>query len=359
MTLPYEVEEKVKAVVDMDRRESEFSFCHESKEGKVYISITDGTSLVNLEDLNKSLQYTVKPIDPYKSLWVGLMDCDLFMMYAEELIQSKEVLVATTLAQGLFKIKELLVQLLTSQLITYDQITIGGNLQLEKVEKHLNKDFERICRAVDREANRSVSTLRGIQSMIELLRAIPRARAVVNCCKQLSLKGCLKDQSFIDLSKIQEELASEDKVNLSSVTAKLATEQMEIIRRTLHFDQMDTLDLFPLFQRVIDARTFYNFVQEQFFSGSHSLSSAVDSFRTWHQIISTQLQNEPFEEQVLHEMSHAFTCIVPFMDKRQSFQELLAKVLQVDPSNRFLELQTVTDNMHLIKRWSVQAEVRY
>lgn len=365
MTLPQE--DVIKAIVITDEAQRDdiththLLFSKESNEGKVYLSVKATTSLNQLRDLNESLQSTVKPIDPYRSLWVGLKDCNLFMKYFEIFIDSKVLCGPNQfkqLASCFSKIKNLLNQLLTSELITHDQITIEGRVDIKRVYKYLNEDFERIYNAVAYEEEQSTSSLCGVKSMINLREALPTVGIVLKVCDELHLTGCTEDPKFIYLKDIYSSNVIEEEISMSSLSVKAATEYMKVVEDYLHYNEMLKLKLSPLFQCVLNARTFCDFIQDQFFSGNHTVESATDSFRTWHQIISTQIQNEDFEEQVLREISHAFACIIPFIDKRQSFDTLITKVLLVDPSNNFLELQTMTENMHIIKRWSVQAEVR-
>lgn len=335
-----------------------------TQNGETFLILRSETKLNELVELAQSLQEFFEPIEPYKKILVGLHKCDVFINYVENIPSDSEKTTTEStaaikhLAFCLKETQHILSRLLTSKKITYDQITIGGKLKLENVQGDLDHEFDRINSLIECGGSKSISSLSGIKAMLSLFQARPNVIIVVQACRDRCMKGCLKDSSFKELESICDTIrTAQGKANL---TAETAIEYMMKIKTILRYEKMQPF--FSLFQKVTTSSTFHDFVYEQFFKNNESVENhhpcdPVESFHTWHQIISTQLQNEDFGEHVLRELSHAFNCIVPFMDKEQNFQELLDRVVKQNPSNNFLELQTVSDNMHHIKRWSIQAEV--
>ena len=311
------------------------------------------TKLNHLKELTELLQSFLRPIVQYRNLWVGLHDCDIFRKYVEKMRhRSTYGRPIERLGSCLSATHQLLSQVLSSQKVTYDEITVGEQIQLEEVQGNLKVEFNKINNLINCGGSKNQS-LDGITAMVTLFQAKRHIDGVITACKILSMNGCLRDSAFQYIEMINDRIATND--GKRSLTSEQAIEYMKKIRTNLQYDVM--LEFFPLFQRVVNSGPFHDFVKEQFFCSNRCISEAVDSFHTWHQIISTQLQNEDFGEHVLRELSHAFACIVPFMDKEQTLPDLLTKVLVLNPSSNFLELQTVSANMHHIQRWSTQAEV--
>ena len=316
-------------------------------------------NLKQLKKLENLLKDFLKPIDPFKKLWIGLHDCDIYRKYIEKSFDKIHVQGSPIerLALCLKKTNELLLQLLSSQQITYDQITIGESLKLEEVEGDLEEEFDRINELMKCESSKGASSISGIKAMMSLFQAKPNVELALKACEVLEMTGCLADAAFAKLRSVCSKISTEEgKANL---TAEKAIEYMNEIKSKLRYEELLKLDIFLLLEKITSSTAFYDFVKDQFFCRDRSISDAVQSFHTWYQVISTQLQDEDFGENVLRELSHAFTCIIPFMEKEQTLDQLLNELLKLNPSNKFLELQTVSANMHHILRWSVQAEVCY
>lgn len=365
VSVPNEIQLKIRALLvlgeisenDAVVLHADFSLAHRCiEETDVTIHLRSEKHLKELKQLASLLQIFLQPIECYKDLWIGLSDCPVFLKYVESIAMEEgfEGTPIHQLADCLNRTKNLLSHILTSEEVTYYQITVDENLKLEDLEGNLAQDFDKINSVIVGERIEQ-SSLQGVKAMASLFQAKPLICSVITACNNLDMTGCTNDESFQVLLNLYDCMNTRDgKANL---TAMKANEFMEFVRITLHYDQI--LNYLTLFQGVANAETFHKFVQEEFCSSDRNISAAVESFQGWHQVISTQLQNEEFGEELLQQLSHAFNCIVPFLDKEQTLEQLLSKVLLLDPHSNFLELGNVSDNMHHIKRWSNQAEVCY
>lgn len=311
--------------------------------------------LSDLESLFRAIQEYLEPIMPFKNLWVGLWNCEVFIEYHGAIaLQYEHISDPLLRLQSTFReTRELLLRLLSSITITYGEITVNDHLNLEKLQGDVGRDFETIKCLIDYDEESSSECLVGIKAMVSLFQAKPIIKKIYDACQQLQITGCLEDKSLKTLKKIHDELNTEE--GKRNLTAEQALNDISVVNHSLQLEELK--NHVALFEEVSKCSNFHRFVEEQFFFGERSLSAAEDSFRAWHQIISTQLQNLEYEEEVLRELSRAFSCIVPFMDKNQNLDDLISKVLKLNTSNSFLELQTVSSNMHHIQRWSSQAEV--
>ena len=167
------------------------------------------------------------------------------------------------------------------------------------------------------------------------------------CC----LKQCQEDPDFREVSKWAEALQKEEeREDLTSATTKTMWEnvhniffprQNAILKRSEHFS------------KIADSVDFYHFLEEKQFTGR----KGEVLFRQQFELVTAQLQHEEYNEIVLNHLFAAFKFISPFTDSGQSFSSLLKAVSSLDTTEGLTQLDTVKNNMHLIRLWFSRAEV--
>jgi hypothetical protein len=258
-------------------------------------------------------------------------------------------------ASALKKSKELLIKIIRSdQSATYEELIINGPLpnheELIKELRALNTLIN--LRVSEDDVDENVKNLINMFSLFDYHKYISWLIEVVS---DFDLQVCLDDDMTIELKGILEECSDSKRCCL---TSKVASGYLIALKSALMLN--DSTEHMKLFHEIKKYRAldFYKFITDLFFpTGLKDTTQGVNSFRAWYEIISNQLQNVEYEQQVLHQLSLAFEHILPFVDKSKNLQQLMSAVVQLDSSNGFQEIGTVATNMHHIERWSSQAEV--
>ena len=340
------------------------------------MQLTTSTSLKELTMLTSDLMQFLKPIKPYLIMLVGLCDNEIFRKYLQ--LQREEQTLAVSFAahgnnemnllrfqSSLKQTVVLLANLIEGSDITYKQITAEGKLNFEKL--NIKREFTDIGYFLpDRQSEKG---LLGIRSMMELFQFAHHINRIHGVLKQYHLQNCLQDKDMKYLLAIELELTDQkSRENLKPVGA---INRLETVLKKLCLRDTSDTDFLQLFTEVGDCTEFYAFVQEQFFgvyrehqqleastrTDTVSEEAALTTFQQLYEIITWQLQHEDYNEQVLNHLKVAFRYILPFINREQDFHTLMTKVVHLDASSEFKELQTVNDNINLIRLWFSRAEV--
>ena len=129
---------------------------------------------------------------------------------------------------------------------------------------------------------------------------------------------------------------------------------MSFIKTSLCLEGVSEYSCLKIFPAVANSAAFYQFIQEKQFAGEkgHAL------FHQQYQLITAQLQHEEYDDNVLNQLKAAFVFMAPFMDREQSFNKLMTLVTQLDTSHGLKQLETVNENITLVRLWFSRAEVR-
>ena len=194
----------------------------------------------------------------------------------------------------------------------------------------------------------SCKGLAGVRSMLELFQYIHHIKTIHSVCEQYQLQGCLEDVELDELCTLVENLSSEE--SRARLTPLEASPKMKRVRDILCQASPSSLELFTA---VGDSNAFYQFVREKQFVGEKG--QAV--FQQQYQLITAQLQHEEYNETVLNHLYAAFKIIELFMDRDQSFHQLMSQVTRLDVNNGLKQLKTVNTNITLIQLWFSRTEV--
>ena len=167
------------------------------------------------------------------------------------------------------------------------------------------------------------------------------------CC----LKQCQEDPDFREVSKWAQVLHKEDeREDLTTATTKTMWENVH----NIFFPRQDAiLKRSEHFLKIADCVDFYHFLEEKQFTGR----KGEVLFRQQFELVTAQLQHEEYNETVLNHLFAAFKFISPFTDSGQSFSSLMKTVTSLDTTKGLTQLDTVKNNMHLIRLWFSRAEV--
>ena len=314
--------------------------------------------LQNLSDKLENVKRFLEPIVPKVKLWIKLVVTEIFRRYLHVLFQQTtaesdaEDAQVKRLGVALNKTVNLLQKLFNGSNITYREISADGAISVEQLNCDVDKEFDIIADALQVNMFEKAENLNGLKSMAALLMLKPILLRLCDVCTQYEMSGCLDDLKLKELNCIAEEVGSE-------LTSHDAISKMDKVK--VYLKHPSTTRHLILFERVADSGEFYNFVHRHFFDQEDDFEvlqiQAKVTFGQMIEMITHQLQQEDYEEQVVHHLEPAFRYILPFLDRKQDFHSLLEKIVELDPSTQFVELRTVSENMYLIQRWFRQAEV--
>ena len=184
------------------------------------------------------------------------------------------------------------------------------------------------------------------------LRQLPHYVEMIECvCKQYHLEQCQEDQDFKKVSKwamvLQEQ---EEREKLVSADAK---DMWENVHKIFCLQKDASLKSLDLFSKIADSVDFYHFLEEKQFTGT----KGEVFFRQQFELVTAQLQHDEYTDTVLNHLFAAFKFISPFTDSGQSFSSLMKAVTSLDTTEGLTQLDTVKNNMHLIRLWFSRAEV--
>lgn len=196
----------------------------------------------------------------------------------------------------------------------------------------------------------------GMKSILQLIQFAENIDNIRGVCEQYQITGCLNDKGMKRLLEIHGILVSEEeRMELNAIRSK---QYLEEIRRILDLPERNwhALSIFAVAKDSID---FYQFLKEKHFRGT----AGTNFFMQQYTLITSHLQHDEYNEQVLNHLQVAFHYISPFLDTEQSLQKLVNEVYRScgqaaeGGSTDFVQLHTVNKNINLVRLWFSRAEV--
>ena len=130
---------------------------------------------------------------------------------------------------------------------------------------------------------------------------------------------------------------------------------MNFIKASLCLEGLADYSCLKVFSAVANGAAFYQFIQEKQFVGEKGQAL----FHQQYQLITAQLQQEEYDDTVLNQLKAAFVFMTPFMDHEKSLKKLMTQVTQLDTSHGDIQLETVNENISLVRLWFSHAEVSH
>ena len=332
------------------------------KEENMCLKLPDLT-LCQLLKFYTELESFFKPIKQNTALWLLTRQYHLLDIYVEAFLEADKCKSATpieTLSAALEKTKTLLSRVVKGEDLTYGDYTVCEILQPSVLSGNVFQELMQINKLIDLyqqgdgvEIHANISKVTNMLTLF-LFKAYGHISTVIEVCELYEMQGCLSDVMTKELKEILNMCLHSDRRR--QISPEMAGTYLKLIQEAFLLD-----DLSPhmkLFDEVKHCKIFYKFIVDLFFSNDQDMKKGqLHSFNQWHAIISNQLQNVEFEEQILHHLKKAFDYILPFVNKKQTLRELMYSIKELDTTTEFEELKTVNSNMHLIERWSSLAEV--
>ena len=128
---------------------------------------------------------------------------------------------------------------------------------------------------------------------------------------------------------------------------------MNFIKASLCLEEVADYSCLKVFPAVANGAAFCKFIQEKQFVGKEGRALF------WQHLIAAQLQQEEYDYTILNQLKGAFVFMTPFMDRDQSLKELMTQVTQLDTSHSDIQLETVNENISLVRQWFSCAEVSH
>jgi hypothetical protein len=323
-------------------------------------TITIHLTLEEYLRLLRDIKAFLNPLKEHKALWIHVNQFSVLSQYVNSYFQEhlSHQIPMDAFASALSESIALLIRIIRNdQSLTHMELTFNGSLPNPLKSKELMaKEFRALNALIQLKVNEDDfdENITILEDMFSLLLNYHQFISVlIEVVSNFDLQGCLDDTKLVELKTILEDCGDSKR---HYMTLEVASGYVKALRSTLMLDKSEKH--MALFNEVSTCRVFHKFITDQFFpTGLEDVNQGANSFRAWYEIISNQLQNVEFEQQVLHHLSLAFEYILPFVDKRKNLEQLMSAVIQLNSVSDFQELRTVASNMHHIERWSSQAEV--
>ena len=278
-----------------------------------------------------------------------LMPAVLFDRSDSSIVRDKGGVSIDTLQKALQNVKKLLISVIKGT-ATYSDIIANGALPLKSL--NVETEFGILARFEFLEMkHEQCKGLEGVRCMLELFQFTHHINKINSVCHQYGLTKCLEDGTLKHLMVIVEELKSEK--SRDSLMLIKAIEKMGIVKKALCLGERTNYSCLDLFPAIADSAAFYQLVRDKQFMGARGQIM----FQEQYQLITAQLQHEEYDENVLNHLRAAFELIAPFTEHDISFPELMSKVVRFETTHGLKQLETVNENITLIRLWFSRAEV--
>ena len=333
------------------------SLCVRQKEDNKCLSTPPNFTLSQCLKLSNDIESSMMPLQPNIVLWRYTLRCQLLSNYVGAFLKqhkSSEEPKITHLASALNDAKIFFSKVLRANTrFTWENYSVDRLLKLDEFVSRRVMTYQLYeisqligvqlsAEQISRNTKRFIDMLIFFQNYVHI-------SAVIEVFEVYKMQGCLSDAITTELRRIN------DKCEEEGCNPEIAEQYSTIIEDA--FQLNNSRNHMMLFKEIKGCKNFYLFLEDQFFSDDEDMKIGETSFRSWYEIISNQLQNIEFEQQILHHLSTAFDLMMPFFDKKQTVKELISRVKKFNTTSEFKELRTVSTNMHHIERWSSQAEV--
>ena len=235
---------------------------------------------------------------------------------------------------------------------TYSEITLEESLEF--IDRDIELEFGPLKQfaEVSMKPIANQNCLNGVKDLLDLQDIAKKILTISKVCDVYELQGCTNDKDFVTILGIARNM--QDKEYKMNITLHDASSKLHLVRGKLRVSSLGNKEFLDLFSVVQHSIPFYHFAMEKGFGKGEKV------FRQQYTLVSAQLQHEEYDYTVLGNLAGAFKFIEPFFDKQQSFGELMDKLCMLtNVTNGIQQLQTVNDNIELIKIWFQKAEVSF
>ena len=363
MKLPYDIDNRLKKMILPNcSPECVDSMCKgENDEVNMCYKISPDFKLDDCMKFYYELIDFLEPLQQHKVLWFSIKKYPLLSKYVMAFLKKNRPSESPikSLSTALTNTKKLICKIFEgSPRLTWGDYTID-ELELDELGSHAYivgelKKINATTELYDSHDQVGISTnIERYIDMLVLIRTYVHISNVIEVCQQYDMKGCLDDKVTAELKKISG--VCETRSSRHELSPETAGKYLRTIFDSFLLE--DSSDHMIIFDKMKKCKNFHTFIMVQFFANDQDESTGANSFHTWYDIISNQLQNLEFEREILNHLFSAFEYILPFVNKSRTLKELMSEIKKLNADTEFKELQTVSGNMHHIENWSSRAEV--
>ena len=240
-------------------------------------------------------------------------------------------------------VKDLILRLLNGK-AKYQDVIIDGAFKFESLS--IDKEFFILSRFSEIMVTSSES-LQEVRSMLELFQFSHYVQTICNVCEQCGLENCLESHSLKELMKIVKE------ESLIELTPHEATKKVYFIKNLLCLKGQCNYSCLNLFSTFSKSIAFYRFLKDKQFVSPQGQTAFYEQY----QLITAQLQHEEYDENLLNHLRISYEVVSPLIEKDITFPDLMNKVVHLDATSDFRYLETVNENINIIRLWFSRIEV--
>ena len=240
-------------------------------------------------------------------------------------------------------VKDLMLRLLNGK-AKYQDVIIDGAFKFESLS--IDKEFFILSRFSEIMVTSSES-LQEVRSILELFQFSHYVQTICNVCEQCGLENCLESHSLKELMKIVKE------GSLIELTPHEATKKVYFIKNLLCLKGQCNYSCLNLFSTFSKSIAFYRFLKDKQFVSPQGQTAFYEQY----QLITAQLQHEEYDENLLNHLRISYEVVSPLIEKDITFPDLMNKVVHLDATSDFRYLETVNENINIIRLWFSRIEV--
>lgn len=343
------------------------------------VELEDSTKLAMLTQLESEIQQFLSPLDGFLECLVffHLYECNLFFQYIhfyftkfeEEQalsprmresfspvsVSNLDMSASKTVSAGIahaVRMAVLLIDKLMDGSATYFEITLDESLEFSDRDIEVEFGPLKVFAETSGKPNVKPTCLNGVKDLLELQHIAKKILTISEVCELYELVECMRDKDFVSVLHLA--CSMQDRLYRMNITLQTASSTLRLVKEKLCVSPSGNKKFLNLFSVVQHSIPFHRFAMEKGFGGGDQV------FREQYRLVSAQLQHEEYDHTVLSNLAGAFKFIEPFLDKHQNFGELMEKVsMLTNVSNGIQQLETVNNNIELIKIWFQKADVSF
>ncbi len=348
---PNEKPAKFELLVNQPSPSTSGNFHPHNQEIRLWLS--KKLSLTLLHSIVDKLNALIAPILEHVDFMVYFelhpnMFVSIYLQQAmQEFTRVKPFINTLDLKEAIERTKSLLDKVLKGT-ASYGDLIANGKLNLEalNIDEELNGLVE--CRYIGLYGKAGLAALTSLLKLFQFIRYIPIIKEV---CQQYQLELCLNDPQLREVFELAKPLQCQEA--REKVTPTDAEGKWKVVCKALCIKEDASPKCLDLFPKVADSADFSSFLKEKQFIGTEGATRFIQEF----ELITAQLQHNEYHEMVLNHLFAAFRFMAPFMDpSHDSLHSLMTAVTELDLPEGLPQLETVRDNMHLIRFWFSQTE---
>ena len=232
---------------------------------------------------------------------------------------------------------------ITTQRVEYKELR---NLQFFDLSDSQKQNEIELLRDFSPIEGEGVDFLAAFKDMTDLVSIVEKIPLIHYVCRMCGLSNCLNDPQFERLLEIRDRYSTDEAKD--ALNSQIASDVMKEIRPILplNFQQLE------LFAQIAENGDFYQFIEEIERQGK-------SRFRSLYSLITSILQHEEYNDEVLNQLPIAREYVLPFLNKGQDFKTLVKKVIEVSEKAKgeFWQLEVMKRNISLVHMWFSKAMV--